>query len=372
MANLKNLLVTGTGRFTDKVYASEFVGTITRALADGDGNTFQSTYSKATGLVNSINNNSYPAVRMISATAESDDYKMGSSAFAVGTGTKASGSRSHASGSGVVASGDCAHAEGYYSEAKGDYSHAEGFYAKATGNGGCHAEGNNTEATGWCTHAEGSSTKATMNYAHAEGNGSVASGYISHAEGNSSVASGYISHAEGNGCQATHDNSHAEGQYTIARGSTSHAEGTRTIAGSTDQHVQGRYNIEDTTSTYAHIVGNGTGDTARSNAHTLDWNGNAWFQGNVYVGGTGMENATNSDKLVKYSEFDSAMGGVHNRITDLTISASKVYSGTFMGPVYADPNAQYLGPTATCLRNSRVTTDSSAPTVNGEISWIYE
>ena len=30
MANLKNLLVTGTGRFTDKVYASEFVGTATQ------------------------------------------------------------------------------------------------------------------------------------------------------------------------------------------------------------------------------------------------------------------------------------------------------------------------------------------------------
>lgn len=34
------------------------------------------------------------------------------------------------------------------------------------------------------------------------------------------------------------------------------------------------------------IIGNGTSDTARSNAHTLDWNGVGWFQGGLQVGGT--------------------------------------------------------------------------------------
>jgi hypothetical protein len=32
-------------------------------------------------------------------------------------------------------------------------------------------------------------------------------------------------------------------------------------------------------------MGNGTSDTARSNAHTIDWNGNAWFAGNVALNG---------------------------------------------------------------------------------------
>ena len=32
---------------------------------------------------------------------------------------------------------------------------------------------------------------------------------------------------------------------------------------------------------YAHIVGNGDDEDNRSNAHTLDWNGNAWFAGDV-------------------------------------------------------------------------------------------
>lgn len=36
---------------------------------------------------------------------------------------------------------------------------------------------------------------------------------------------------------------------------------------------------------YVHIVGNGTADDNRSNAHTLDWDGNAWFAGDIYIGG---------------------------------------------------------------------------------------
>ena len=49
------------------------------------------------------------------------------------------------------------------------------------------------------------------------------------------------------------------------------------------------------TGNYAHVVGNGT-EEKRSNAHTLDWDGNAWFAGNVYVGGE-HQNATNAKIL---------------------------------------------------------------------------
>ena len=112
-------------------------------------------------------------------------------------------------------------------------------------------------------------------YSHAEGTGSIASGVVSHAEGIGSIASGYASHAEGNN--------------TIANGEGSHAEGDRTIASSENQHVQGKNNIEDTENKYAHIVGNGMADTARSNAHTLDWNGNAWYQGKLSQDGTPTE-----------------------------------------------------------------------------------
>ena len=44
-------------------------------------------------------------------------------------------------------------------------------------------------------------------------------------------------------------------------------------------------------SKYAYIFGNGK-DTNYSNAHTLDWDGNAWFQGNIKVGGTGQNDTT--------------------------------------------------------------------------------
>lgn len=55
--------------------------------------------------------------------------------------------------------------------------------------------------------------------------------------------------------------------------------------------------------TYTHIVGNGTSDTERSNAHTLDWEGNAWYSGDVYVGSTsGTNRDEGSKKLATVEE----------------------------------------------------------------------
>lgn len=87
---------------------------------------------------------------------------------------------------------------------------------------------------------------------------------------------------------ASGDCSHAEGEGTTASGVNSHAEGAGTIASSQNQHVQGKYNIEDLNGTYAHIVGNGE-DGKNSNAHTLDWQGNAWYSGKLSQEGTPTE-----------------------------------------------------------------------------------
>lgn len=63
--------------------------------------------------------------------------------------------------------------------------------------------------------------------------------------------------------------------------------------------------------TYAHIVGNGTSDEARSNAHTLDWEGNAWYQGDVYVGSTSGTNRDEGSKKLATEEYvDAAIGGI--------------------------------------------------------------
>lgn len=152
---------------------------------------------------------------------------------------------------------------------------------------------------GKCSSTFGTGCVASSATSHAEGTNTIASGAMSHAEGGGSQAIGFISHAEGNCTQAIGDSSHSEGQGTVAFGKISHAEGYNTIADGECQHVQGRCNIEDTLGRYAHIVGNGEGDgnsTIRSNAHTVDWNGNGWFSGDVYVGGTSQDDAS---KLVK-------------------------------------------------------------------------
>lgn len=137
------------------------------------------------------------------------------------------------------------------------------------------SEGDENTASGYYSHAEGSSTTASGLSSHAEGTGTTASGNISHAEGFNTTASGYYSHAEGSN--------------TTASGILSHTEGLGTKAKGVHQHVQGKYNIEDTERKYAHIVGNGTSDTARSNAHTLDWNGNAWYKGKLSQDGVPTE-----------------------------------------------------------------------------------
>lgn len=99
-----------------------------------------------------------------------------------------------------------------------------------------------------------------------------------------SGARGIGAHAEGYFTLAQGEYSHAEGYYSEAYGDYSHVEGEDTIAKGYAQHVQGSYNIEDPDSVYLHIVGNGEDTESRSNAHTLDWDGNAWYAGKVSAG----------------------------------------------------------------------------------------
>ena len=217
------------------------------------------------------------------------------------------GKYSFAEGDSTTASGNYSHAEGQFTTASGYTSHAEGrslnslpdTITKDSTNDDIIAAWNTsnfTLAKGQASHAEGYNTLALGDYSHAEGYGTLARGNSSHAEGYGTMASGNSSHAEGMGARASGMYSHAEGYMTIVSGDTSHAEGMGTIASGAYQHVQGRFNIEDAASEYLHIVGNGGNDRRRSNAHTLDKNGNAWYAGNVYVGGSGQTDAA-AEKL---------------------------------------------------------------------------
>ena len=142
----------------------------------------------------------------------------------------------------------------------------------------------------------------------AEGNNTTASGLDSHAEGDTTTASGYASHAEG--------------FVTTASGEVSHAEGCGAKAASQCQHAQGKYNIEDSSDTYADIIGNGTSDTARSNAATVDWSGNAWYAGDVYVGSTSGTNKDAGSKKLATEEYVDSAVSIHTSEEEEIVSAT--------------------------------------------------
>ena len=195
------------------------------------------------------------------------------------------------------------------------------------------AFGVNTEASGYYSVALGLNTTAESQGAYAEGKGTVAH---------------YIAHAEGENSQALNSWSHAQNLATQAKGAASSASGRSTIATGADSFVFGKYNAEDSydnwptwvagtsyavgdrvkrnlnvqntptdvgyhckvansdeifTSShweldgyhmnFVEIVGNGTdGEDPNthefirngSNARALDWNGNEFLQGDIYVG----------------------------------------------------------------------------------------
>jgi hypothetical protein len=168
-----------------------------------------------------------------------------------------------------------------------------------------------TAATGSNSHSEGLGTTASGSDSHAEGNATKASGWTAHSEGCGTIAAGYYSHAEGNG--------------TKVYGNSSHAEGAATIAAGDYQHVQGKYNVEDSDSKYAFIIGNGTSDTARSNAFAIDWNGK------IYV-----NNATDG---VDVSDVYYNINELQSRFDD-TCSAKTVYVDAANGSDTQDGSTQ--------------------------------
>lgn len=181
------------------------------------------------------------------------------------------------------ATGNSSHAEGSGSNAEGKYSHAEGLDSHAEGVAS-HAEGYTSHAEGYASHAEGSNSNAKGDFSHAEGYSSHAGGDYFHAEGSNSHANGNCSHAEGSNSHATSNTSHAEGLHSHAAGRSQHVQGEFNL-------VDPEYDVNDNgkRGKYAHIVGNGTSHTDRSNAHTLDWKGNSWYKGDVYVYGASQD-----------------------------------------------------------------------------------
>lgn len=244
---------------------------------------------------------------------------------AEGAATIVQGTASHTEGSGggvtpngttvpnTRAYGEACHSEGRATYAAGTACHAEGDYVEYKKSDGTYAVLSN-DSTGYGTHAEGVGTYAASNGAHAEGSADTGSYGVLAGQRVTAAAQG--SHAEGIGTQSTAPGSHAEGIDSIASSPAAHAEGFYTLATSPNQHVVGKYNVNDSTATYAEIVGGGTSDTARKNIRTLDWNGNEYIAGSstaktviasdsMVVGGTTF-NSTNIIKWNKNSGQDTS------------------------------------------------------------------
>lgn len=178
------------------------------------------------------------------------------------------------------------------------------------------AEGSNAVASGYCSHAEGAGTYAIgLGGSHSEGMGTFATGADgSHAEGWLTKASGDTSHAEGYKTTASEVYSHAEGHGAVANGASSHAQNLYTVANGDYQTALGKYNVADTTS--AVIIGNGTADNARSNALTIDWNGDVNLKGQAKTSfkssiamGSYQAVATTVDGLANEVRFSSGCAG---------------------------------------------------------------
>ena len=335
----------------------------------------------------------------------------GNYATAEGYHTEATADYSHAEGYQSHAHGQYSHTEGRETIAKGTYSHSEGSGTEAVSEGS-HAEGYSTLAGGLYSHAEGHGHNVhpsiqiiaeidtankiysvnslfdirVDNFIFATNINEIqkfiqvteidsensqiklservlvgqydiytygAFGEASHIEGMRSIAIGNYTHAEGNFTIAKSHASHAEGSITQAIGRQSHAEGYATIASGKDQHVQGRYNIEDTNDTYAHIVGNGGTSDTRSNAHTLDWSGNAWYAGKVTAGTIASPaNPTAANDLTTKQYVDNAL-------------AAKVVSVEGTTPaITAVADTQYI-----C---GEVSTLSFTPSATGTCDVIFE
>lgn len=292
---------TGTGTLSINRRSSTTVGSYSVALgyngtASGNYSTSLGNRTRATGAES--------VAQGYSSTAS------GSDSHAEGYSTTASGASAHSEGSGTTASGNQSHAEGDGCTAAGKYSHAEGD-GSSTGStaDAAHAEGNATKANGKYSHAEGNNCTAAGQDSHAEGTGSStgSDAVAAHAEGYNTTSAAFSAHAEGNSSSTSSAAfaAHAEGWGTTVSATAAHVEGYYTKASSDYQHVSGMCNIEDTNGTYAEIIGNGSNIDDRSNARTLDWNGNEWIAGGFKC--NGMEASSSAVKLINPQKWRDAI-----------------------------------------------------------------
>ncbi len=189
----------------------------------------------------------------------------------------ATGDFSTALGINTHASGVNSTAIGYATHAANDYSMALGYETEAIGFNST-AFGSNTKASGNNTMAMGTNTEALGDFSTTTGYGSKTTGEFATALGFYTEATGLSSIAMGEGC--------------IASGNISSVMGLGTTAEAYAQTTVGLYNTElaitNGTGSYVaetrlFVVGNGTGNSNRSDAMVVLKNGNTTINGDLDV-----------------------------------------------------------------------------------------
>lgn len=155
--------------------------------------------------------------------------------------------------------------------------------------------------------------------------------------GCANYAESYFGSQDGCGGTLTGKYGRTSGAYNIARGYACEARGRYTIADGSHGNASGRpqetfgqFNIPDDTQKYMAIGGNGTDNEHRSNAYMLDYDGNAYFSGNVKIGGTPSDD---SDAVTK-AYVDAHNGGSQDDWNQNDTTAAdyiKNRPGAFMG-----------------------------------------
>lgn len=206
-----------------------------------------------------------------------------------------------ASGSYSFAAGFSNRASGYAAVAMGFSNYATGYYAFAFGNG-AHATGSSSVASGFDAMASGSGSMAFGTAATSSSVGALAFGTGTRAEGGSGAISlGYLNTADGRGVFAAGSNNRANGYGSVVMGRSSHVALPSASADSSSAYaigygltvrdpyafVVGRFNRKTAAlnQDYAFVIGNGTGTGNRSDAFTVDTDGNVWAAGKISASG---------------------------------------------------------------------------------------
>lgn len=214
--------------------------------------------------LNLKNGTGYKAIKQVGANDAT-----GTNAAAFGNNTKAAGYAAMATGYATEANGDYSSASGIMTKANGAYGSVIGKYNETPDNAGYYV----AKGTLWTTYEN----DTTYTRAIGTPTANLTNGKWIY-EGTEQVLGSELQ--VGDVVQPSSYN------YTELIGLKETTDTGRTF--NWDRYRIENYNA--TQSTYAFTVGNGNSNTARSNAHTLDWNGNAWFKGALYVGGTSQTN----------------------------------------------------------------------------------